>query len=71
MARSSLLRQAATPEAIRAWREQRRLGVRELARLLTVTHPTILRWETGAAPIPGWLPLALAELDRRLRRQEA
>jgi DNA-binding transcriptional regulator YiaG len=58
------------PDEIQGWRERHQLGVRELARHLTITHPTILRWEAGEAPIPGWLPLALAELDRRLKRRQ-
>jgi transcriptional regulator with XRE-family HTH domain len=38
--------------------------VRELARRLGVSHPTVLRWETGETRIPGFLAPALEAIGR-------
>ena len=52
-----------TSDAIREWRVQRGIGVRELARLLGVDKAQIVRWESGETRPPALLRLALAGLD--------
>jgi DNA-binding XRE family transcriptional regulator len=52
-----------TPEEL--VRHRARLGVtqRELAKTLGVARSTVVRWEVGGGPIPGWLPLAIKALS--------
>ena len=47
------------PEELKEWRTKRRLTQQSLADLLSVTKPTISRWESGSRHIPAFLPLAL------------
>lgn len=56
-----------TPDELRAWRHRHGLTQDDLATALGYrTYNTVRRWEAGETPIPGWLELALAELERRL-----
>jgi transcriptional regulator with XRE-family HTH domain len=53
-------------KALKAWRERNGLNQDQLAEMLGVHKITLCRWETNFSPIPNFLDLALAELDRRL-----
>ena len=48
-----------TPEQLATLRESIRMTREQLAEALGVERTTIWRWETGDAPIPAYLPLAL------------
>ncbi|MEQ8345068.1 MAG: helix-turn-helix transcriptional regulator [Sneathiellaceae bacterium] len=54
-----------TPEGIRRWRDNQGWSRPRLAEELGNTHTAIKYWESGGRPIPVWVPLALAEIQRR------
>ena len=54
------------PEGLRAWRTGRDWSRPQLAGALGCAAEEIAQWEDGTRPIPAWLPLALAEVQRRL-----
>jgi len=57
-----------TPAELKVWRHRHGLSQSELASLLG--HPSSKRieaWEQGANPIDPMLPLALCEVERRLK----
>ena len=53
-------------DEIRKWRTADGLTMAQLAEELGVKMNTVHRWEVGFHPIPAFLPLALAELERVL-----
>jgi len=57
------------PMGLKKWRERNGVTQEQLAKLLVVNYVTISRWETGFSPIPNFLGLALAELERRLSKK--
>ncbi|MCJ7527481.1 MAG: hypothetical protein MUO37_05125 [Methyloceanibacter sp.] len=61
----------ATAEDIKAFRQRWRLQQAELRDYLGVGPFTISRWESGSQNVrhPKMLTLALAELERRFKRQ--
>jgi DNA-binding XRE family transcriptional regulator len=54
------------PVDLKKWRERNGTTQKQLAGSLGVNKITLCRWETGFSPIPNFLPLALAELERQL-----
>lgn len=54
---------------MKEWREKNGITQDRLAELLGVHKITLCRWETGFSPIPNFLVLALAELERRLSKK--
>lgn len=64
------------PDELMAWRERLGLKRERLAELLGLgstrsAYNAVARWETGVHRIPPHLPLALAELERRLASRGA
>ena len=55
-----------TGPELRAWRDHWQLSQADLARTLGIHINTVHRWERETVPIPPYLELALAELNRRL-----
>jgi transcriptional regulator with XRE-family HTH domain len=55
-----------TIEELKEWRKRNQVTQKQLAEMLKTTTVSIGRWETGIHPIPSFLDLALAELERRL-----
>lgn len=53
-------------DKIRKWRSRHGLTMAQLAEELGVKMNTVHRWEVGFHPVPPFLPLALAELERVL-----
>ncbi len=54
-----------TSEGIRRWRTNQGWSQARLAEALGNTAQAIKNWESGRNPAPHWLPLAIAELQRR------
>lgn len=54
-----------TPDELRTTRARLGLSLTGLAEALGVDRMTVWRWEQGRFALPTWLPLALAELERR------
>lgn len=55
-----------TGPQLKAWREHWQMSQGELASALGVVLNTIGRWERSEREMPGYLPLALESLERRL-----
>jgi transcriptional regulator with XRE-family HTH domain len=55
-----------TIEELKKWRERNGISQAALGELLQVHSVSVARWETGVHPIPAFLEMALAELERRL-----
>ena len=53
-----------TPAELQARRAALGLSRERLAAALGVTSTTVWRWERGAVPLPRWVPLALATVER-------
>lgn len=53
-----------TPEQLRQWRRINRYSQREIAAILGVSAGSIGNYERGSFPIPSWVPLALAAIER-------
>jgi transcriptional regulator with XRE-family HTH domain len=53
-----------SPLALQSYRQRLGLSQEALAMLLGVHKLTISHWETGVAAAPGYLPLALAAINR-------
>jgi transcriptional regulator with XRE-family HTH domain len=58
-------------DRIKTWRSRHGLKQAELAAELGVRMNTVYRWEAGVHPVPPFLPLALAELERVLDGRKA
>ena len=54
---------------LRMWRKRHRLTQQGLADRLGVRVLTVIRWEAGLHPAPGYLQLALERLDQVLYRE--
>lgn len=54
-----------SPEGLRRWRTGQGWSRPVLAGRLGWPAQAVKLWESGAQPVPAWLPLALAELQRR------
>ena len=54
-----------TPKELKAWREKNGYSQAKLAMALGVHTITVNRWENKARPIPSFLHLALAGLEKR------
>jgi transcriptional regulator with XRE-family HTH domain len=48
---------------LKAWRKARHVRQVDLARLLHIDQSSISRWESGESTVPGFLNLALDQLD--------
>jgi transcriptional regulator with XRE-family HTH domain len=57
------------PAALLAARRRLGLSQKKLAALLGVARETVNRYESGALPIPRWLPLAVEGLEARAARR--
>lgn len=57
------------PKQIQALRERWGITQHELAQRLGIVRQSLYRWETGRCTPGPWLCLALAEVDRQLRRE--
>lgn len=57
-------------EGLKAWRKRNKILQKELAELLQIHTVSVARWETGVHPIPPFLEMALAELERRLAAEQ-
>lgn len=55
--------------ALKRWRDAAGLSQTALAEWLDVAPNTIARWERGKIAIPAFLPLALAEVKRRINER--
>lgn len=55
-----------TIDELKKWRDRNGLSQATLGELLKVHPVSVARWETGFHPIPAFLEMALAELERRL-----
>lgn len=51
---------------MKEWRLRHEITQKELAKILRTTNVSVARWETGVSPVPTYLDLALAEVERRL-----
>ena len=51
-----------------AFRKKYKLSQAALGAMLGASRNTISRWETNVWPVPTYVPLALAELGRRITR---
>lgn len=51
---------------LKEWRLRHEITQKELAEILRTTNVSVARWETGVSPVPTYLDLALAEVERRL-----
>jgi transcriptional regulator with XRE-family HTH domain len=60
-----------TPADIYLWRKAHRLTQLQLADLLLVTVLTVKRWEAGLTQAPGFLRLALQQLERVFEAEAA
>lgn len=54
-----------------AFREKYKLSQTALGEMLGASRNTISRWETNVWPVPTYVPLALAELGRRMDAERA
>ena len=59
-----------TPAGLRGWREAQGLSRGALADLLGMSFQAVTKWESDARPVPAWLPLALAEVQRRMAERD-
>jgi len=55
---------------LKEWRRRWGLSQAALAKRLGVIRLTVTRWESGARPIPSFLPLALKGLEAELEEEE-
>jgi len=62
---------AADGRQLRGWRKRHELTQQGLADRLGVRVLTVIRWEAGLHPQPGYLGLALERLDQVLWRERA
>lgn len=69
VARDLAASRASAAASLRDWRKARHLSQQKLADLLGVTWLTVQRWEAGSHTIPGYLQLALRELERELESE--
>lgn len=56
-----------TPHRLRAWREKLGITQQQAADMLGVTRRTVVKWESGEAPISPTIQMALAHLWQRPR----
>jgi len=57
-----------TGKDLKAWRKRWGLSQAALAKRLGVIRLTVTRWESGARPVPSFLPLALKGLEAELQK---